>query len=113
MSCGKGESFPELGLAQKYEPLKNVLFPPDIKPRVELVWPTGDKWEWGEPRTSERVWGSAEEFCLVVAQRRNVADTGLKWQGENVGKWLTIAQAFAGVAQDPPAPRVRVIDYQE
>lgn len=84
---------------------------PDIKPRIELTGPAGEKWEWGESHAMERVWGSAEEFCLVVTQRRNVADTDLKWQGENVGKWLTIAQAFAGVPQEPPAPGARLIDY--
>jgi len=86
------------------------LSPPDIKPRVELIGPDGEQWEWGEAHSLERVWGSAEEFCLVVTQRRNVADTGLKWQGKNVEIWLTIAQAFAGVAQDPPVPRNRVVD---
>jgi uncharacterized protein (TIGR03084 family) len=86
---------------------------PGIKPRVELTGPSGELWEWGEPDAMERVWGSAEEFCLVVTQRRNVADTGLKWQGENVAKWLTIAQAFAGVPQEPPVPGVRVVDYEE
>lgn len=89
------------------------LTPPDFNPRVELTGPVGDKWEWGEEHASERVWGSAEEFCLVVTQRRNLADTGLKWEGKKVGKWLTIAQAFAGVAQDPPAQGVRVIDYED
>jgi len=84
---------------------------PDIKPRIELTGPTGEKWEWGEPHANERVWGSAEDFSLVVAQRRNVADTGLQWQGKNVEKWLSIAQAFAGVPQDPPAPGIRAIDY--
>lgn len=84
---------------------------PDIKPRIELTGPAGEKWAWGVPHAMERVWGSAEEFCLVVTQRRNVADTGLKWQGEHVAKWLTITQAFAGVAQEPPAPGVRAIDY--
>ena len=87
--------------------------PPGIKPRVELAGPAGERWEWGKPHASERVWGSAEEFCLVAVQRCNVADTGLKWQGEHVEKWLTIAQAFAGVSQDPPAPGVRAIDYEE
>jgi uncharacterized protein (TIGR03084 family) len=83
---------------------------PDIKPRVKLLGPAGEEWVWGEPNAKERVWGSAEEFCLVVTQRRNVADTALKWQGEHVAKWLTIAQAFAGGPQDPPAPGVRAID---
>lgn len=83
---------------------------PDITPRIELTGPAGERWEWGEPHAGERVWGSAEDFCLVVAQRRNLADTGLKWQGENVEKWLTIAQAFAGVPQNPPGPSTRVLD---
>jgi len=83
---------------------------PGIKPRIELTGLAGEKWEWGVAHASERVWGSAEDFCLVVTQRRNVADTGLKWQGENVAKWLTIAQAFAGAAQNPPAPGTRVVE---
>jgi uncharacterized protein (TIGR03084 family) len=83
---------------------------PDIQPRIELTGPSNEKWEWGHPNASERVWGSAEDFCLVVAQRRNVADTGLQWQGQNVEKWLTIAQAFAGMPQDPPAPGTRVVE---
>jgi uncharacterized protein (TIGR03084 family) len=84
---------------------------PDIKPRIELTGPADEKWAWGVPHAIERVWGSAEEFCLVVTQRRNVADTALKWQGKHVAKWLTIAQAFAGVPQNPPAPGIRAIDY--
>ena len=84
---------------------------PEITPRVELAGPIGELWGWGEPDASERVWGSAEEFCLVVTQRRNVADTQLKWQGEHVEKWLSMAQAFAGLPQEPPLPGVRVIDY--
>ncbi|MBW1835706.1 MAG: TIGR03084 family protein [Deltaproteobacteria bacterium] len=82
---------------------------PDIKPRVELSGPAGEQWEWGDPASKERVWGSAEDFCLAVTQRRNAADTGLKWQGEIVAKWLAIAQAFAGEPQDPPPPGVRVV----
>lgn len=84
---------------------------PGIQPHVELTGPAGETWEWGEPSAGERVWGSAEDFCLVVTQRRNVADTALKWQGKHVAKWLTIAQAFAGVPQNPPAPGIRAIDY--
>lgn len=86
---------------------------PEIKPRVELTGPSGELWKWGEPESIERVWGSAEDFCLVVTQRRNIADTRLKWQGETVAKWLAIAQAFAGVSQEPPIPGVRLVDYDE
>jgi len=85
---------------------------PLIEPRVELSGPAGELWVWGEPDASDRVWGSAEEFCLVVTQRRNMADTGLKWQGMHAGKWLSMAQAFAGVPQEPPGAGTRVIDYQ-
>ncbi len=85
---------------------------PGITPRVELTGPSGKVWKWGESDAMERVWGSAEEFCLVVTQRRNVLDTGLKCQGKNVAKWLTIAQAFAGVPHDHPAPGARKVDYK-
>lgn len=85
-----------------------TLPPPKIKPRVELTGPSGERWVWGEPDASEIVRGSAEEFCRVVTQRRNIADTRLKYQGDQVKQWLTMAQAFAGIAQQPPAPGERV-----
>jgi uncharacterized protein (TIGR03084 family) len=85
---------------------------PGIKPRIELTGPSGELWNWGEPDAVERVWGSAKDFCLVVTQRRNVLDTGFKWKGKNVAKWLTIAQSFAGVSQQVPAPGVRLVDYK-
>lgn len=81
--------------------------PPNISPRVELVGPSGERWVWGEPDAAEMVAGSAEAFCLVVTQRRNIADTRLQCRGDHVKQWLTVAQAFAGIAQDPPAPGVR------
>ena len=86
---------------------------PKSKPRIELEGPNGERWEWGDAEAPERLWGSAEEFCLVTTQRRNIADTALQWQGEGVGKWLSIAQAFAGVAQEPPAPGVRVVRHHK
>lgn len=84
---------------------------PGIRPRVELSGPSGQHWEWGEPDAENRVRGSAEEFCLVVTQRRNVADTRLNVRGRHAGQWLSIAQAFAGIPQDPPGPGIRTIDY--
>ena len=84
------------------------LSPPSIKPRVELTGPSGEPWVWGEPDASEIVRGSAEEFCLVVTQRRNIADTCLQCEGDHVKQWLAMAQAFAGIPQDPPAPGERV-----
>lgn len=82
---------------------------PDFKPCVKLTGPDGESWDWGETKAPERVWGSAEEFCLVATQRRHVADTSLQWEGPTVEKWLTIAQAFAGAPQDHPEPGSRVI----
>ncbi len=84
---------------------------PPSSPQVTLTGHAGDIWEWGKADESERVWGKAEEFCLVVTQRRNVADTHLKWQGDHAEKWLNIAQAFAGLAQAHPSPGERIVTY--
>ena len=40
--------------------------------------------------------GSALDFCLLVTQRRHLADTDLRAEGPVAAEWLTIAQAFAG-----------------
>lgn len=67
--------------------------------RVELVAPSGAEWSWGESKT-DVVRGSALDFCLVVTQRRHIADTELQVSGPLAEGWLAIAQAFAG----PPGP---------
>jgi uncharacterized protein (TIGR03084 family) len=85
------------------------LSPPESRPRVELVGPSSEYWVWGDADAEETVTGSAEEFCLVVTQRRNIVDTSLQCRGDHVKQWLTFAQAFAGTAQNPPAPGERVI----
>ncbi len=61
---------------------------------VDLDGPDGEVWTWGEPGP-DRVVGPALDFCLVVTQRRNVADTALEVTGDAV-QWMQIAQAFAG-----------------
>lgn len=64
---------------------------------VALTPPAGgEPWTWGDPEATERVTGSALEFCLVVTQRRHVADTGLDITGPVARSWMQIAQAFAG-----------------
>jgi uncharacterized protein (TIGR03084 family) len=68
--------------------------------RVELEAPDGSTWVWGEEGVPHRVRGTALEFCLVVVQRRNVADTDLEIDGDAAEEWMAIAQAFAG----PPGP---------
>lgn len=100
--------------------------------RVRLHGPSGDIWEWtagggagsaadktaggSADRTAEAgtgtgvantVTGNALDFCLVVTQRRNVADTGLGVRGGTAEQWIAIAQAFAGGPTDPPPAGTR------
>ncbi len=72
---------------------------PDTPVRVELTGPSGDMWIWGPEDAKDMVKGPAEDFCLVVVQRRHVADTNLIITGETANQWMSIAQAYAG----PPA----------
>lgn len=64
--------------------------------RVELTAPQGDLWTWGPEDAAQRVTGSAEDFCLLVTQRRPLAELDVTAVGADAEKWLTIAQAFAG-----------------
>jgi uncharacterized protein (TIGR03084 family) len=74
--------------------------PPDQEFRVELTAPSGELWTWGPADAAQKVTGSAYDFCLLVTQRVNRADTGLVAVGDDAEHWLGIAQAFAG----PPGP---------
>ncbi len=80
---------------------------PEPAPYVLLESPAGHTWEWNTPRDDERVEGDAVAFCQVVTQVRNVADTSLRVTGETAGRWMLIAQCFAGPPVDPPAPGTR------
>jgi uncharacterized protein (TIGR03084 family) len=68
---------------------------PPEQVRVELTSPSGERWTWNEG-ARERVAGPALDFCLVVTQRRHVADTDLLLDGPRAEEWMSIAQAFAG-----------------
>jgi uncharacterized protein (TIGR03084 family) len=69
---------------------------PDASVRVELVAPDGTSWTWGEPDAEDAVTGPALDFCLVVTQRRHLADTRLEATGPVATRWMEVAQAFAG-----------------
>ncbi len=69
---------------------------PDVEVRVELQGPAAEAWVWGASTAGHRVQGPALDFCLVVTQRRHVADTSLRCTGDVATEWMTIAQAFAG-----------------
>ena len=70
--------------------------------RVELVAPSGRRCEWGPEDAGERVSGDLEDFCLVVTQRRHLADTDLRVEGDAALDWMHKAQAFAGPPTDGP-----------
>ena len=76
---------------------------PDVAVRVELTAPSGDVWQFGADDADETVVGPAEDFCLVVTQRRHVDDTDLDVTGDAARDWMLKAQAFAGAATDGPA----------
>lgn len=70
--------------------------PPETAVAVVLDAPSGGVWTWGDPAAADRVAGPAEDFCLVVTQRRHLADVGLQVTGTAAAQWLARAQAFAG-----------------
>ena len=80
---------------------------PGPPPYVRLAAPSGETWEWGEPSHEEFVRGDAKDFCHVVTQGRNIADTPLEVRGPVATRWMSIAQCFAGGPVDPPAPGTR------
>ena len=65
---------------------------PEVPVRVEL----DEGWVFGPDDATDVVRGPAEDFCLLVTQRRHLGDTGLMATGPVATEWLTIAQAFAG-----------------
>lgn len=67
---------------------------------VELNAPDGSVWSWGPADATQRVTGSAEDFCFLVTQRRPRAELDVTADGPDAERWLSIAQAFAG----PPGP---------
>ena len=79
--------------------------PPADEVRLELTAPSGATWEWGPGDAPATVRGPAEDFCLVVTQRRHVEDTALEVSGAAADEWMRVAQAFAGGATEGPAPR--------
>lgn len=74
---------------------------PDGEVRLELESPAGTTWTWGPDSADDTVSGRADEFCLVVTQRRHLEDTSLR-AGALGTDWLVRAQAFAGAATSGP-----------
>jgi uncharacterized protein (TIGR03084 family) len=81
---------------------------PGPAPYVRLTAASGSIWEWNDPSPGNSVTGSAMDFCQVVTQVRNVADTALIATGEPARAWMRLAQCFAGPPEDPPLPGTRL-----
>lgn len=81
--------------------------PPQPKPHLKLTAPSGAIWTWNEPSEFDLIEGAAEEFCQVVTQVRNIADTRLAVRGGAATAWMASAQCFAGPPETPPAPGMR------
>lgn len=80
---------------------------PEPMPYLLLTAPSGEEWTFGDEQADERITGLAEEFCQVVTQVRNIADTNLSVTGTNAAAWMEQAQCFAGPPNPPPAPGTR------
>ena len=75
---------------------------PEGEVRVVLRAPSGGLWAWGPDKCADVVSGGAEDFCLVVTQRRHLGDTSLVVDGALATEWMLTAQAFAGRSTDGP-----------
>ncbi len=75
---------------------------PEGEVRVVLRAPSGDVWAWGPDECADVVSGGAEDFCLVVTQRRHLGDTSLVVDGALATEWMLTAQAFAGRSTNGP-----------
>ncbi len=83
--------------------INRKLEPPTSDVYVDLTSPTGAKWVFGDADATQRIVGAAEDFCLVVTQRRHVDATGLAVEGDDARDWMLKAQAFAGPPTSGPA----------
>ena len=81
--------------------------PPGPPPHVRLTAPSGAIWTWNNADEGNLVEGPALDFCQVVTQGRNIAEVNLNVVGETATKWMAVAQCFAGVPKEPPAPGER------
>lgn len=84
--------------------LARGLTPPDTEFRFELTAPSGTVWEFGPRDATDRITGSAADFCLLVTRRRHRDDLDLAATGAQADHWLDIAQAYRGPAGSGRAP---------
>lgn len=92
-------------ITRKWSYVNRGLEVPEGSVRVELLAPSGERWTWNDDATDGTIAGPAEDFCLVVTQRRHVDDTRLVVSAGPAREWMERAQAFAGGPTEGPAPR--------
>ena len=80
---------------------------PSETPYLKLTSPSGNIWEFNNQENENSIEGMAEEFCQVVTQVRNIDDVSLNVKGDIAKEWMSIAQCFAGSAEQPPKPGIR------
>ena len=85
---------------------RNLLIP-ETMPKLSLLSPSNELWEWNEDNEEDMISGSATEFSQVVTQVRNINDTSLKVSGKIANEWMSIAQCFAGPPENPPEKGTR------
>ena len=91
-------------LSRRHSNMLNGLGEPTSEVLVVLGGPNGETWTWGEEHSADRISGTAEDFCLVVTQRRHPDDTQLVIEGDDARRWMSTAQAFAGPPGSGRAP---------
>lgn len=91
--------------ARPFSYLAHGLEMPDVPIRVELTAPDGATWTWGPEDAPDRITGPAEDFALLITQRRHRDDLALTVTGEAATEWARIGQAFAGEAGTGRKPR--------
>jgi uncharacterized protein (TIGR03084 family) len=89
----RGFSYATRGLEPNQTPVK-----------VELWLPSREPLIFGDTLAEQTIRGRAEDFCMVVTQRRHYLDTGLEISGADAEEWMRYAQAFAGPPGEGRAP---------
>ena len=82
---------------------------PQSKPFVLLRLPSKAEISYYEENEKNFIKGTAIQFCQVVTQVRNIADTNLNFSGEAAEIWMKYAQCFAGKPENPPQKGSRFI----
>lgn len=87
-------------MARPYAHQMNSLPEPAKPLRLELRLPSGTMWTHGPEDADDTVSGDAGDFCRVAVRRRHWKDSRLTVKGDEAGKFVEIAQTYAG----PPGP---------